>query len=497
MKLEFCKDDGEFAENIILVCDDKLKVFDTHNYISKLENKLNISIKKILKLQKFEGKFNKKLHIITDNSEIKNILIVSLGKSSILNAAKFTEFGGCLEKHINEIGVTSATLYSLFGEETNNLKEMLYNIGMGLMLRSYRFDQYKSKKKDKNKQIEKVLMACSFAKIANQEFDKYRNIVEGVTLTKNLTSEPPNVLTPISFAAICKDLEVHGIEIEILDKKKMQDLGMNALLGVAQGSANEPRLVVMKWFNSKNKKDKPIAFIGKGVTFDSGGLSLKPAGSMMGMKCDMGGAAVVTGLLKLLALRKAKVNALGVIGLVENMPDGNAQRPDDIVTSMSGQTIEILNTDAEGRLVLADVLWYTQSKYKPQIMIDLATLTGAIIVSLGKEYAGMFSNSDKLADRLYQAGSYIGEKVWKLPLSKEYDKLIDSKIADMKNISDGGGAGSITAAQFLQRFVNDVPWIHLDIAGVTDSNKGSSLHATTATGFGVRLLNHFVEKYYE
>jgi leucyl aminopeptidase len=301
----------------------------------------------------------------------------------------------------------------------------------------------------------------------------------------------------VEFARRCKELKKVGLKVEILDKEEMQALGMNALLGVAQGSRAEPKLAIMRWEGGK-KGAKPIAFVGKGVTFDTGGLSLKPAAAMIGMKYDMGGAAVVTGLMKTLALRNAKVNVVGVIGLVENMPDGNAQRPEDVIKSMSGQTIEILNTDAEGRLVLADALWYTQSMYKPELMIDLATLTGAIVVALANQYAGLFSNNDSISNKLYEAGIKTGEKVWRFPLDKEYDKMVDSKIADMQNIGSArGGAGSITAAQFLQRFVNDVPWAHLDIAGVTTTDKHTEISQIGATGFGVRLLNQFVQDNYE
>ena len=287
-----------------------------------------------------------------------------------------------------------------------------------------------------------------------------------------------------------------GVQVEVLDEKAMTKLGMGSLLGVGQGSEQESRVVIMRWNGAKNKKARPVAFVGKGVCFDSGGISIKPAGSMEDMKGDMAGAACVTGLMYALASRKAKVNAIGAIGLVENMPDGNAIRPGDILTSMSGQTVEIINTDAEGRLVLADVLWYVQDKFKPAFMIDLATLTGAILVALGAEHAGLFSNNDELASRLAEAGAATGEKVWRMPLGAAYDKLIDSKFADVKN-AGGRHAGAITAAQFLQRFVNDAPWAHLDIAGVGMASPSSEINQSWGSGWGVRLLDRLVADHYE
>ena len=289
-----------------------------------------------------------------------------------------------------------------------------------------------------------------------------------------------------------------GLKVEIFNEAKLKSLGMRSLLGVGQGSENESYLVTIQWNGARNNFGKPLAFVGKGVCFDTGGISLKPARFMEEMKYDMGGSAVVVGLMKTLALRKAKVNAIGVVGLVENMPDGNAQRPGDIVKSYSGKTIEVLNTDAEGRLVLADALTYTEKKYKPKFIIDLATLTGAIIMALGEEYAGLFSNNDKISDQLHEIGNEINEKVWRLPLHKNYDKLINSAYADVQNINYAGGAGSITAAQFLQRFIiNKTPWAHLDIAGMAFSKKAASLNSGGATGYGVRLLNDFVRKFYE
>jgi leucyl aminopeptidase len=309
-------------------------------------------------------------------------------------------------------------------------------------------------------------------------------------------NEPPNVLTPETFARRAKELKDVGVEVEILGEKELKKIGMRALLGVGQGSHNESQVVIMRWNGAKDAKAQPIAFIGKGVTFDTGGISIKPAGGMEDMKGDMAGAACVVGLMHALAARKAKANVIGAIGLVENMPDGKAQRPGDIVTSLSGQTIEIINTDAEGRLVLADVLWHIQAEFKPAFMINLATLTGAIMVALGQERAGLFSNDDELAARLHAAGEATGDLVWRMPLGKAYDKMIDSKFADMKN-TGGRFGGSITAAQFLQRFVNKVPWAHLDIAGTAMGSPQSEINKGWSSGFGVRLLDRLVADHYE
>jgi leucyl aminopeptidase len=371
------------------------------------------------------------------------------------------------------------------------------DFALGLRLRAYRFDLYKQKKAeetDKDKPVS-VTVGVADAAAARREAKAREAIADGVALTRNLINEPPNVLNPEEFARRAAELEELGVEVEVLDEKALIKLGMRALLGVGQGSHSESRVVVMHWHGGKSKA-KPIAFVGKGVCFDSGGISIKPAGGMEDMKGDMAGAACVVGLMHTLAARKAKVNALGVVGLVENMPDGKAQRPGDIVRSMSGQTIEIINTDAEGRLVLADLLWYVQSKHKPLGMIDLATLTGAIVVALAQEYGGMFANDDDLAGKLEAAGKATGEKVWRMPLGKAYDKMIDSKVADMKN-TGGRNGGSITAAQFLQRFVNDTPWVHLDIAGTALGSPVSETSQGWTSGWGVRLLNQMVADHYE
>jgi leucyl aminopeptidase len=373
------------------------------------------------------------------------------------------------------------------------------DFGLGLRLRGYRFDKYKTRKKeadDDSAEAPDFVIGSSHAVAARAAAQDRFALAEGVEMARNLVNEPPNVLFPVEFADRVKSLEKLGVEVEALDEKAMGKLGMNALLAVGRGSARESRLVAMRWNGARSKRNKPIAVVGKGVCFDSGGISIKPSAGMEDMKGDMGGAACVVGLLHALAARKAKVNVVGVIGLVENMPDGDAIRPGDIITSMSGQTIEIVNTDAEGRLVLADALWYAQENYSPRAIIDLATLTGAIMVALGHEAAGLFANNDELAQRLAAAGEVSGEKVWRMPLGAAYDKLIDSKFADMKN-TGGRSGGSITAAQFLQRFVKETPWAHLDVAGTAMASPPSDINQSWGSGWGVRLLNRLMADSYE
>ena len=377
-------------------------------------------------------------------------------------------------------------------------QQLASHLALGAKLRSYSFHKYRTKQREEHEPtLANVTIATEEAPGARKAWERMRAIADGVFFARDLVNEPPNVMSPQEFAERARGLSKLGLKVEVLGEAEMRKLGMNALLGVGQGSARESQLVVLQW-NGGRKKDQPVAFVGKGVCFDSGGLSLKPGASMMGMKGDMGGAAAVTGTMMALAARKSRVNAVGVLGLVENMPDGKAQRPDDVVTSMSGQTIEILNTDAEGRLVLADALWYAQTKFKPRFVIDLATLTGAIMVALGLEHAGLFSNDDKLANRIQEAGREVGEPVWRLPLADGYDKMIKSKIADMKNISGVTHAGSIVAAQFLQRFIDKTPWAHLDIAGVAwQDGEQKPLSPGWGVGWGVRILDRLVADHYE
>jgi leucyl aminopeptidase len=367
----------------------------------------------------------------------------------------------------------------------------------GATLRNWRIDKYRTKLAESAKPSVTGLTVVGMPAETEALWPSYLAIADGVALTKELVSEPANVIYPESFVERCQHLKDLGVEISVLDDKDMAKLGMGALLGVAQGSVRPARLLVMKWDGTGGAQEKPVVFVGKGVTFDTGGISIKPAAGMEDMKWDMGGAAAVAGTIKALAGRKAKAHVIGVCGLVENMPDGNAQRPGDIVTSMNGQTIEVINTDAEGRLVLCDALHWAQETYNPETVIDLATLTGAIIISLGKEHAGLFSNSDDLSNKLLSAGTATGDKLWRFPLSSAYDKLIDSPIADIKNVGPRD-AGSITAAQFLQRFIKDgVKWAHLDIAGTVWWEKDGPTWAKGATGYGVKLLDRFVADNYE
>ena len=381
---------------------------------------------------------------------------------------------------------------------------------LGLLLRSYRFDRYRTTVKEEDKpKLERVAVATDAATAAKTAWAPMRAVAEGVFLSRDLVSEPPNILDPEEMAERCKVLEKLGVDVEVLGPKEMRKLGMGALLGVAQGSVKEPRLVVMQWHGAGGGKGKkattsPVAFIGKGVTFDTGGISIKPAGGMEDMKWDMAGAGAVVGLMAALAGRKAKVDVVGLVGLTENMPSGAAQRPGDVVRTMSGQTVEVINTDAEGRLVLADVIHYCRERFEPRFMIDLATLTGAIIVSLGHEHAGLFSNDDTLAQQLAAAGKAVGEQVWRMPMGEAYDKALKSDIADMKNVG-GRPGGSITAAHFIQRFVGTkagpmqtpIPWAHLDIAGTAWSSKDLPTVPKGATAFGVRLLDRLVADHYE
>lgn len=494
MQINFCKDVSKTPKSLIIFVDDK---FAANQDVIDINTKHDIDIITILKNCKLEGKFGETLTIPTAQTDVRSIVIICVGKVDELDKNKIIKLGSKIFAAASCRKLDHVCIYSKSLPEniTKNVATVLF-LAFGLQLRSYKFDKYFTDVKNKRHALA-VDVICNDADKMAVSYKAFEAVIDGVELTKTLISEPPNKIFPESFAEICMGLVKHGVEVEVLDEKMMKSLGMNALLGVAQGSGHSPKMVIMK-YNGGKSGDAPLAFCGKGVTFDSGGLSIKPADSMEDMKYDMGGAGVVTGLIKSLALRKARVNVIGVVGLVENMPDGNAQRPGDIVTSMSGQTIEILNTDAEGRLVLADVLWYTQSKFSPKLIIDLATLTGAISVALGNKYCGLFSNNDELAKKLIAAGIEDDEKLWRLPMGPEYDKMIDSPTADMQNISnERTGGGSITAAQFLQRFVNNTPWAHLDIAAVTWSKKPTDYHEKGATGFGVRLLGQFIYDNYE
>ncbi|MCJ8519183.1 leucyl aminopeptidase [Pseudorhizobium tarimense] len=444
----------------------------------------------------FKAKSMSTLDVIAPNGSPANRLVVlGLGKPEAMTAHDWLRAGGAAA---GQFKASKQVVVFLDAPEVDVGAEQAADFALGLMLRGYSFDTYKTKKKDdeeKPPETVAVTIVTSCHADAQKLLAEAEAVAGGVVLARDLVNLPPNVLGPVEFAEKAKELEKLGAEVEILTEKEMQELKMGALLGVAQGSVRPPRLAVIQWKGGK-VGEAPVAFIGKGVVFDSGGISIKPGAGMEDMKGDMGGAAAVTGLMHVLAARKAKVNAVGILGLVENMPDGNAQRPGDIVTSMSGQTIEIINTDAEGRLVLGDALWYCNDRFKPRFMINLATLTGAILVALGNQHAGLFSNDDELSDRLTSAGEATGEKLWRLPLGKEYDKLIDSKFADMKN-TGGRNAGAITAAQFLKRFVGETPWAHLDVAGTAMNSPSTEISQSWASGYGVRLLDRLVRDHYE
>lgn len=447
---------------------------------------------KAMKAARFEGKAEQTLTLLAPaGTDLGRAVVIGLGDSKDTSATTWQTFGGTALAALASAADKDATLC------IDSDGDAAANAAYGAVLRSYRFDKYRTKeKKDDKPQVSKITIASPDEAAAKKAFEPLRAIADGVFLTRDLVSEPANILGPEEFVKEVVKLEKLGIKVTILGEKEMRKLGMGSLLGVGQGSERETQIAVMEWKGGKDK-DKPLALIGKGVCFDSGGISIKPAGGMEDMKWDMGGAGVVTGTMKAIAGRKAKANVVGLIGLVENMPSGTAQRPGDVVTSMSGQTIEVINTDAEGRLVLADVLTYAQKEYKPKAMIDLATLTGAIIISLGSEHAGLFSNNDTLADALTACGLETGEKLWRLPMNEAYDKQIKSDIADMKNVG-GREAGSITAAQFIKRFVeNDTPWAHLDIAGVTWSSKDKPTVPKGGTAFGVRLLDTLIARDWE
>lgn len=448
----------------------------------------------------FTGKPGQALDILApDGLDADRLLVLGSGKpqdnGATTGQTRWADRGGSLYA---KIAAANAEKVAVVIDEPDADGAAVAALIGGLKLRHYNFDKYKTKS-DGEGESEPKALTVTFHVADKPATDKALKdrlpVVEGTLLARDLVNEPPNVLGPVEFAEKAAQLTDLGVEIDILTPKEMEKLGMGALLGVAQGSVRPARMVIMRW-NGGKKADKPLAFVGKGVVFDSGGLSIKPAASMENMKGDMGGAAAVTGLMHALAGRKAKVNAIGTIGLVENMPDANAYRPGDILTAMSGTTIEVINTDAEGRLVLADALWYTQDKYKPQLMINLATLTGAILVALGKDHAGLFSNNDELATHLFDAGMASGEKLWRLPMGPAYEKLIESQFADIKN-SGGRLAGSITAAHFLQHFVNGVPWAHLDIAGTGFAAVNGETNRSWGPGFGVALLDQFVRDNYE
>lgn len=501
MKCHFTSKAPHFTNETIVVGIFKNKVLTEQ--AQSLDKMMNGGLTNLISRCGFDAENGKTFSVVHPRDiDATHLVLLGLGERSECSALSLEEAGGDLYSHLSQEKISSAFVL-LGSENSQNLASgsMAAHLAQGALLKSFHFGKYFTKKDDSSEkklsELTAYLSSENEVHKAQSLFERLKAIAEGVFYTRTVTSEPPNVLTPETFSKDIENFTKLGIKVETLTKAQMEKLGMGALLGVAQGSIIDPKMVIMEWNGTSEKDAQPLAFIGKGVTFDSGGLSLKSADGMMTMKYDMGGAGIVAGLLKSLALRKAPVRVIGVVGLVENMPSGSAQRPGDVVTSLSKQTIEVLNTDAEGRLVLADVLWYTQDRFKPKFMIDLATLTGAIVIALGDEYAGLFSNSDLLSQQLLEAGMEVNEKVWRFPFHKNFDKQMKSSIADMQNIGGGREAGSITAAMFLQRFVNDVPWAHLDVAGVVWANKERSLCEKGATGYGVRLLNQFITDFYE
>ena len=441
----------------------------------------------------FKGKPGQSFHVYAvPKSDAAQTLFIGAGKKAEFDSEMFAA------KMTKAQLLSRQTNWTLYLDGMDIDPDSAARAAAGAQLASYRFDQYRTKlASTKKPAVQNLTIICDDPKMAQKSYDNYHGAeVQGVFLARDVVNEPPNVIYPVAYAQRIKKMEALGVKVTILGEAEMTKLGMHTLLGVGRGSVRESQLVIMQW-NGGKEGEAPVALVGKGVTFDTGGISLKPGAGMWDMKGDMGGSAAVVGTMHTLAARKAKANVVGVVGLVENMPDGDAQLPGDIITSYSGQTVEVQNTDAEGRLVLADALWYTKEEYKPKAMVNLATLTGAIIVALGHEHAGLFSNNDNVAEQLLSAGETSTDKVWRLPLGKAYDRLLDSPNADMKNIG-GRAAGSITAAQFLQRFVGDTPWAHLDIAGTGMKNTRHDPRETTfGTGFGVRLLNRWISDNYE
>ncbi len=476
----------KLIKNYVLFSNEDFKINGLNKLLlSKQSNQINRTI--------YYNKSKKKQFIIFNHGPDQKIILIKIKKdqTSTENEKKGANFYNFAKSNL----LTNLTFFdSNINETQSKNKNFIEEFLHGMQLKSYDFNKYKTKKEVTDMNINIIFRKKIPIKTKNNRFI---SLLEGTNFTKDLVSEPGNILHPDEYAKRILKLKKFGLKIKVYNEKELKKLGMGALLGVGQGSIRGSYLVTMEW-NGGKSKNNPLAFVGKGVCFDTGGYSLKPARFMEDMTYDMAGSAAVVGLMKTLALRKAKVNAVGVVGLVENMVSGNAQRPGDIVKSYSGKTIEVLNTDAEGRLVLADALTFTERKFKPKFIIDLATLTGAIIVSLGSEYAGLFSNDDKLSKQLLDAGEKVDEKLWRMPLHKNFDKLMNSKNADMQNINYVGGAGSTTAAQFLQRFIiNKTPWAHLDIAGMAFSKYGGALNSGGATGYGVRLLNKLVEDNYE
>jgi leucyl aminopeptidase len=495
MKVEFSALPKAFSGNVAVFVAAEKQLLAT----AQSMNRAGGAVGRAIAASRFSGAKQQTLTVLGQAGGMTRLMLLGVGKAGELDARTAEGLGGQVVADANGSGQKSVTVVVDAVKGTAlSAGEIAAHIALGACLRNYRFDKYKTKDKPEQKlSLDKITVALANPAEARKAYARLEPAVEAVFFTRDLVSEPANVLYPASFAQRARELSRLGVKVEILGEAQMKKLGMGSLLGVGQGSRRESQLLVMQWMKGP-RNQKPVALIGKGVTFDTGGISIKPAGGMEDMKWDMGGAGAVVGAMRLIAGRNAKANVIAVCALVENMPDGNAQRPGDVVKSMSGQTIEVINTDAEGRLILCDAMWYAQQKFKPQAMVELSTLTGAIIVALGHERAGLFCNDTPLSDKLRAAGSEIGEKLWRMPLGSAYDKLIDSEIADMKNVGGGRDGGSITAAQFLQRFVQPgVAWAHLDIAGMAWSNKGNNTTPKGATAYGVRLLDRFVADNYE
>ena len=500
LEIQFAPLSAPPAGTVVLLAGPELALAPTTR---SLDERMKGALSKAARAADFSGKAKTVIEILAPTGiDTPRLLLIGTGR-----AAKELDrllLGGYA---LAQISARKAEAASLVAEPADageaSAEVFAADLALGALLRSYTFKKYRTTRKSEDGAEEeprdglrRLTIQCGKPDAAAKAFAARKAVAEGVFLARDLVNEPANMLGPVEFAERVRDLSRSGLEVEVLDEDQLAALKMGALLAVGQGSERPSRVVVMQWHGAKSKRAKTLCFVGKGVCFDTGGISMKPAAGMEDMKGDMGGAACVAGLMLALATRKAAVNAVGLIGLTENMPSGKAQRPGDIVTSMSGQTIEVLNTDAEGRLVLADVLWYAQERFKPRFIVDLATLTGAIIVALGKEYAGLFSNDDRLATELSAAGEATGEKVWRMPLAKAYDKLIDSKTADMKNIG-GRHGGAITAAQFIQRFIKDTAWAHLDVAGTAMDSSRNEINPSWASGWGVRLLDRLVADNYE
>jgi leucyl aminopeptidase len=493
LKLGFAPLRAPTAGVLIVFCDDSLKLGAATR---KILGKAADSVSRAAAAEHFTGRNGGALDIVLPpDLKVSRLTVIGAGKIDGLKSKDFVKLGGAAAGKLPSAGGEAMVVADLPGGPMS--VDSVADLAAGARLRTYRFDRYKTKRKedDEKQGAADLTIAVADPAGASRLWRSRESVVDGVTLARDLINEPANMLYPEEFARRAGQLRKLGVVVEVLDVRAMRRLGMGALLAVGQGSVRESRTVIMRWSGGK-RGVPPVAFIGKGVCFDTGGVSIKQAAGMEDMKGDMAGAACVVGLMHALAARKAKVNAVGAIGVVENMPDGNSYRPGDVLKTMSGQTIEIINTDAEGRLVLADVLHYVNTKYKPKFMIDLATLTGAIMVALGQEHAGLFANNDELSGRLFAAGEATGERVWRMPLAPEYDKLIDSKVADMKN-TGGRHGGAITAAQLLARFVGKTPWAHLDIAGTALGSPQSEINKSWSSGWGVRLLDHLVAEHYE